>query len=438
MIDYKIKEQKDGEVTLEVKVDNSKVKDELNNTYNNSSSKVKIPGFRKGKIPRNILNMHLGKEYFYKIASEELIKKTYYEAIEKSKIEPIDRPDIKIVQIEEDKPLIYEIKVKVRPEVKIGDLSKITVKKEINKIKTDDVNNELKRLQENKAELKVKKGGKTKENDFILFDSESFIDGKELDNSKMKDQLMQLGKNTPPEIIKELIGCSEGEEKEIEIRIPKDGKDDKFAGKSVVHKIKIKEIKEKELPEMNDEFAKKLGSYKNLDDFKKALKKDLEKREENDSKTKYENDLMDEVSEICEVKIPDVLIDREIDYMIKSLEEDLKRKNMNLKDYLKSIKADENKLRKEYKEVAEKRVKNELILDKISKDEKIEASEKDVKKRIKDIAEEIKQDALKVEASFKKNNTIGNLKETIKRKKVIDFLSKKIKVNSLKKEVKSK
>jgi len=437
VLKYNIKSKENDEVTLEVEVQNTEVKEELKKTFNDISYKVKIPGFRKGKIPRNILEMHFGKEYFFEKTAEELIEKTYYDAILQSKIEPIDRPNIKIIQIEEEKPLIYEVKVKVKPEVKIGSLDEIEVKKEKVNILEKDVDAEISRMQEGQAKFNLVEGRKAKAGDFLVVDSESFTEGKPLENSKMSKQLIELGKSMTPEISKQLIGSSAGEEKDVIIKVPDDSKEKEMAGKEIVHKIKVLEIKEKELPEINDELAQKLGDFKDLNEFKDSVKNNLEKRAENISKNNFEKDLLNKVTDACEVNIPDILINREIDFMIKSLEDDLKRSNATLDDYLKSIKTDESKLREEYKMVAERRVKQELIVDKIAKIQDISANDEEVKEKIVEIAKDIKQDPIKVEATFKKNNNIEGIKETIKREKIFNYLSKQInKKNKVKKNTK--
>jgi len=192
------------------------------------------------------------------------------------------------------------------------------------------------------------------------------------------------------------------------------------------------------LPEFNEDFLKTIGNYKSLDDFKKVMKEKLKEQAKIFSKNNYERELIEKVAEACEVKVPKVLIEKEVEYMMKSLEDDLKAKDLSLQDYYKSIKTDEEKVKKEYEIVAEKRIKQELVLDKISQAEKIQVTEKEVKDKIKTIAKEMKQDPLKVEATFKKNNNLDGLKESLKREKIINFLNDKVKIINSKKEVKSK
>jgi len=438
MVKVEIKKQKENEVKLKIEMDKIKVNSSLDKVYNDTSYKVKIPGFRKGRIPKNILNLHLGKEYFYEKTAEKLIPDCYREAINENNIQPINQPEIKVIQMEEDKPLIFEATVQVRPEVKLGSFDKISIQKEDVKVTNTDVNNEIKRIQENFAKLKVVKDRKAKKGDFLVINSAGYIEGKEMEGSKVEKQIIQLGENIPPEFNKKLTGCSAGDEKEIKISAPKDVKDKKIAAKEIIYKVKIVEVKERELPELNEDFVKTAGNFKNLDDFKNDVKDKLAKQIETLNKNNYERKLLEKVTDICEVKVPKVLIEREIEYMMKSLEDDLKSKDLSLKDYYNSIKTDEEKLKKEYEIVAEKRIKQELVLDKISEVEKIQVTEKEVKDKIKTIAKEIKQEPLKVEATFKRNNNLDGLKENIKREKIINFLNSKIKIVNTKKEVKTK
>lgn len=438
MVKAEIKKQKGNEIGLKIEVDKSKVNNELEKVYNDLSYKVKIPGFRKGKIPKNILDLHLGKEYAYQKTAEMLIPDSYVEAVEKVSIEPIDQPKINIIQVEEDKPLIFEATVQVKPEVKVGSLEKIKIHKEDLEITDKDVVNELKRIQESQAVLKVVKDRKAKEGDFLIIDAEAYSDGQLIKESKVEKQTLQLGNSAIPEFNKQLLGSKKGEEKEIKVLVPKDAKDKEIAGKEIIYKIKVFEIKEKELPELNNDFAKTVGDFKSLNDLKKDIKKELIRRVEIINKNNFERKLSEKVAEVCEVNVPEVLIERETNYMIESLENDLKARKLSLQDYYKSINSDENKVKKEYRVVAEKRVKQELILDKIAQEEDIKVTEKEIKNKINTIAKEIKQDPLKVETNFKKNNSLDGLRENVKREKIIDFISKKIKIIESKKEDKSK
>ncbi|MDD5015232.1 MAG: trigger factor [Atribacterota bacterium] len=438
MVKVEIEKQKESEVKLKIEMDKIEVNNNLDKVYTDTSYQVKIPGFRKGRVPKNILNLHLGKEYFYEKTAEKLIPDGYLESVKKMNIQPIDQPEIKVIQIEEDKPFIFEATVQIRPEVKLGSFDKINIQKEDIKITDSDVKNEITRIRENFAKLKIVKNRKVKKSDFLVINSQGYIEGKEIEGSKVEKQIIQLGENMPPEFNKQLIGCSAGDEKEIKILVPEDAKDKKISGKEIKYKVKIVEIKEKELPELNEDFLKTVGNYKTIDEFNKGIKDKLEKQMGMVNNNNYEHELLEKITEICEVKVPKVLIEREIEYMMKTLEDDLKSKDLSLQDYYKSIKTDEEKVKKEYEIVAEKRIKQELVLDEISQVEKIEVSDKEVKDRIQKIAKEMKQDPLKVEATLNKNNNLDGLKESIKREKIINFLNSKIKIGNSEKGVQSR
>ena len=189
MVKVEIKKQKDNEIKLNIEMDKVKVNSSLDKVYNDTSYQVKIPGFRKGRIPKNILNLHLGKEYFYDKTAEKLIPECYLEAINKNNIHPINQPEIKVIQIEEDKPLIFEATVQIKPEVKLGSFDKITIQKEDVKVESTDVNNEIKRIQENLAKLKVVKDRKAKKGDLLVINSEGYIEGKEIEGRRLKNKI---------------------------------------------------------------------------------------------------------------------------------------------------------------------------------------------------------------------------------------------------------
>ena len=443
MVKVKIKKQEKNEINLEIEVDQAEVASQLEKVYNDLSYRVKIPGFRQGKIPKNILNLHLGKEYFYQKAAESIIPQSYLDAVKEVNIEPIEQPRINITQIEEDKPLIYEVTVQVKPEVKIGSLKDIKIKREDQKITEEDIENEIKRIQESHAVLKVVNDRLAREGDFLVIDAEAYLDGKPIEYGKWEKQLIQLGKSAIKEFNEKLVGCQPGEEREIKIVLPpKDepgGEPDKEAKeKEVLYKIKILEIKEKELPELNDDFAKTIGEFSDLKDLKDKIGQELNRQMERINQSNFEQKLLEKVADICEVEIPNVLVEREINYLLKSLEEDLKSQKMSLPDYYKSINSNEEEVRKEYEVVAEKRIKEELILDKIAQEIGLEVSEEEIKDKVKTIAEKMEQDPLKVEANLKKNNNWEGLRENIRREKTIEYITKQVTIIDSEEEEKSK
>lgn len=418
-----------NKIEVKVTVDQEQVQQEFNNTYRELSQKVKVPGFRTGRVPTNILEMNLGKEYIDHQVAEKLIKNTYVEAIDKSKLDPIDVPKIDLVQIDKEKPFIYKMNLEVKPDFELPKLDDIKIEKKVSKVTDKEINEDLERIRESHGKLVEVTDRESKIDDFLIIDFETFANDKPLPDGKKEKQMIQLGDRTPKEFTENLVGLKSGDEKEIKMKIPEDVDDKKMAGKELTYKVKVADIKEQKLPPLDDEFAKSAGEYKNLEELKQHIKKQLEERAKYQAENEFNEDLMEKVAEKCNFEVPGVLIDKQIENMINNLKEDLKNRNMTLEGYYKMIKADEAKVKKEYRPLAEKQIKKELIIDKIIQDGKITATEEDVNKKIEEIAKSTNQKPLKVRAMFERNKTLDNLKEQIKREKVIDKLSKQISIS---------
>jgi trigger factor len=429
MINLEKGERENNKIEVKVTVDQEQVQQEFNNTYRELSQKVKIPGFRTGRIPTNILEMNLGKEYIDHQVAEKLIKDTYVEAIDKSKLDPIDVPKIDLVQIDKEKPFIYKMNLEVKPEFELPKLDDIKIEKKIPKVTEKEIDEDLERIRESHGKLVEVTDREAKNGDFLIIDFETFDDDKPLPDGKKEKQMIQLGDKIPKEFSENLVGLKSGDEKEIKMKIPDDVNDKKMAGKELTYKVKIADIKEQQLPSLDDDFAKSAGEYKNMEELKQHIKNQLEERAKYEAENEFNEDLMEKVAEKSSFEVPGVLIDKQVENMLNNLKEDLKNRNMTLDDYYKMIKADEAKVKKEYRPLAEKQIKKELIIDKIIQDDKITATEEDVNKKIEEIAKSTNQKSLKVRAMFERNKTMDNLKEQIKREKVIDKLSKQINIS---------
>lgn len=429
MIHIEKGKKENNKIEIKVTVEHDQVQQEFNNIYHELSQKVKIPGFRTGRIPTNILEMNLGKEYIDHQVAEKLIKETYLEAIDQSKLDPIDVPKIDLVQIDKEKPFIYKMNLEVKPDIEIPKLSDIVIEKKIPKVTEKEVNEDLERIRESHGKLKEVTDRESKMGDFLVIDYDTFVDDKPIPDGKKEKQMIQLGDKIPKEFNENLVGLKPGDEKEVKMKVPEDVNDKKVAGKEITYRIKLADIKEKELPPLDDEFAKSSGDYKNLEELKKHINKQLTEKAKYQAESEFNENLMEKIAEKCDFQVPEVLIDKQIENMMSNLQEDLKNRNMSMEDYYKMIKADEAKVKKEYRPLAEKQIKKELVLDKIIQDDKITATEEDVNKKIEEIAESTNQKPLKVRAMFEKNKTLDNIKEQIKREKVIEILSKQVKVN---------
>ena len=429
MINIEKGKKDNNKIEIKVTVDQEQVQQEFNNIYRELSQKVKIPGFRSGRVPTNILEMNLGKEYIDQQVAEKLIKESYVEAIDKSKLDPIDVPKIDLVQIDKEKPFIYTMNLEVKPDIQLPKLDDIKIDKKLPKVSEKEINEDLERIRESHGKLVEVTDRESKNGDFLIIDFETLADGKPLPDGKKEKQMIQLGDRIPKEFNENLVGLKPGDEKEVKMKIPKNVDEKKMAGKELIYKVTLVDIKEKELPALDDEFAKTAGDYKNLDELKQHIKKQLEERAKYQAENDFSENLMEKVAEKCSFEVPEVLINKQVESMLDNLKEDLKNRNMTLESYYEMIKADESKVKKEYSSLAEKQIKKELIIDKIIQDDKITATEEDLNNKIKEIAESSNQKPLKVRAMFEKNKTLDNLKEQIKREKVVEKLSRQVIVN---------
>ena len=429
MINIEKGKKDNNKIEIKVTVDQEQVQQEFNNIYRELSQKVKIPGFRSGRVPTNILEMNLGKEYIDQQVAEKLIKESYVEAIDKSKLDPIDVPKIDLVQIDKEKPFIYTMNLEVKPDIQLPKLDDIKIDKKLPKVSEKEINEDLERIRETHGKLVEVTDRESRNGDFLIIDFETLADGKPLPDGKKEKQMIQLGDRIPKEFNENLVGLKPGDEKEVKMKIPENVDEKKMAGKELIYKVTLVDIKEKELPALDDEFAKTAGDYKNLDELKQHIKKQLEERAKYQAENDFSENLMEKVAEKCSFEVPEVLINKQVESMLDNLKEDLKNRNMTLESYYEMIKADESKVKKEYSSLAEKQIKKELIIDKIIQDDKITATEEDLNNKIKEIAESSNQKPLKVRAMFEKNKTLDNLKEQIKREKVVEKLSRQVIVN---------
>lgn len=429
MINIEKGEKDKNTINVKVTVDNEKVQQEYKNTYHELSQKVKIPGFRSGRIPINILEMNLGKEYIDHQVADKLIKDSYTEAIDKSELDPIDVPKIDLIEIDKEKPFVYNMVLEVKPDFEIPELDDISVDKIKPSVTKKEIDEDLERIRESHGKLNVVTDRESKIGDFLIVDYEAFIENKPASDGKKEKQMFQLGERSPKEFNDNLVGMKPGDEKEVKMKIPGDISDKTIAGKEITYKIKLSDIKEKELPPLDDDFAKSVGDYNTLDELKEHIKNQIDERKKYEAENEFSENLMEKVSEKVKLEVPKVLIEKQVESMMNNLTEDLKNRNITLEAYYKMIKADESKVKKEYSVIAENQIKKELIIDKIIQNDKITATDEEVNKKIDEIAKSTNQKPLKVRAMFEKNKTLDNLKEQIMREKVIEILSRQVKVN---------
>ncbi|ANB58319.1 trigger factor [Anoxybacillus sp. B7M1] len=410
-----------NEGVLTIEVDAEKVNEGLDAAFKKVVKNVSIPGFRKGKVPRSLFEKRFGVEALYQDALDILLPEAYANAVEETGIEPVDYPHIDVEQIEKGKSLIFKAKVTVKPEVKLGEYKGLQVEKQDDTVTEEDVENELKRLQENYAELVIKEEGKVEDGDTVVIDFEGFVNGEPFEGGKAENYSLVIGSGTfIPGFEDQLIGLEAGAEKEIEVTFPEEYHAEELAGKPAVFKIKVHEVKTKQLPALDDEFAKDVDEeVETLEQLKEKTRNRLEETKKNEAEAALRDAVVEKAAENAEIDIPEAMIKTETDRMLREFDQRLQMQGLNLNLYYQFSGQDEAALREQMKEDAEKRVRISLTLEAIAKAENIEATEEEVNAELEKMAEAYNLTVDKIK------ELLGNLevvKEDVKFRKVVDLL----------------
>ena len=376
-----------NEVKLSFTIEAEKFEEAMKKVYAKTAKYFTIPGFRKGKAPMQIVEKHYGSEIFYEDTFNELVPDIYDAAIKENNIEAVSRPNIDITQMEKGKDLIFTAVVQIKPEVKLGKYKGIELKKIEYTVSDKEVEHELGHMAERNARLVTIEDRAVEKGDIAVIDFEGSIDGVPFEGGKAEKHELEIGSNTfIPGFEDQVIGMKLEEEKDIKVNFPEDYFAKDLAGKPAVFKVKLHEIKKKELPKMDDEFAKDVSEFDTLADLKNSIKEKLQK--ENEEKAKYETEeaAIQAVCNDVELDIPSGMIETEIDNMVKDVEQRLQYQGLTLEQYYTLSGKSESKMREEMKEQAEKSVKSRLVLEAIIKAEDIKPEEKEVEEKLKEMA----------------------------------------------------
>ena len=413
-------ENKANEVKIEFTVEAEKFNEAIQNVYKKNAKYFNIPGFRKGKAPFKMVEKAYGIQIFYEDAFNEIAGEVYSKGLEDNKIEAVSKPEIDIVQIEAGKDLIFTAVVQTKPEVKLGKYKGIEIKKVEYNVSDEDIEHELSHAAEHNARLVSVEDKPVEKGNITIIDFEGFTDGKAFEGGKAENYELEIGSGRfIPGFEDQIIGMKIDEEKDINVKFPEDYPSKDLAGKDATFKIKLHEIKKKELPEINDEFAKDASEFDTLEEWKKSIKEKKEK--ENTSKAKFEIE-EEAISEVCKnttVDIPSGMIETQIDNMEQDIASRLSYQGMNLDQYLQMVGKTKKEFRDEYKEEAEKQVKTNLVLEAIMKDAKIEVTKEEIDAKVKEMAEMYGQKEEEV-----KNNAqlLRYVEETLKTEKTIHYI----------------
>ena len=412
---------------LTIEVDAEKVTEGLDAAFKKVVKQVNVPGFRKGKMPRGMFEKRFGVESLYQDAVDYLLPEAYANAIDETGIEPVDRPEIDVEQIEKGKSLIFKATVTVKPEVKLGEYKALEVKPLETEVTEEDVNKELASLQERQAELAVKEDGKAENGDTVVMDFEGFVDGEAFEGGKAENYSLELGSGQfIPGFEEQLIGAAAGESKDVEVSFPEEYHAAELAGKPATFKVTVHEIKTKQLPELDDEFAKDADEeVETLDALKEKIKTRLEESKKHEAEHHVRDTVVEAAAANAEMEIPAAMVETEVNRMMQEFEQRLQMQGMNLELYFQFSGQDEAALREQMKEEAEKRVRVNLTLEAIAKAENIEVSDEEVTEELNKMAEMYNMSADQITQAL---GSLEGLKADLQIKKAVDFLVENSKI----------
>lgn len=376
MMNVKMDKIEKNVIKLEIVVEASEFSEAVKKSYFKNSNKYNIPGFRKGKAPMSIIKKYYGSEVFYEDAINFCYEDTYPKAIKQMDINPVDYPKVDIVKLEEGKDFTYTAEVTVYPEVELGQYKGVEVKEVKYEVKDEDIQQELEVMQNKNSRVLAKEAGTVEKGDIVIIDFKGYIDGIAFEGGQGTNHELEIGSGSFIDTFEDqLVGLSKGEEKEVIVNFPQEYGREELNGKEAKFEVKINDIKMKELPEIDDEFAKEVSEFDTLDAYKEDIRKKLSETNEIKAKREFEESVLDAVCVSTKIEIPEIMIKKEIDNMLKDLENRLKYQGLDLKSYYQYTNSSEEKTREYMKEAAEKRVKTELVLEAISKAENVEVTE---------------------------------------------------------------
>lgn len=370
-------------VVLEVEVEPERVEQAVDRVYRRVVRDLRIPGFRKGRAPRKIVEMYLGKDALLQEAIEELVPAAYREAAKQAEIDPVSRAQIDIIDFGEGKPLTFKAEVDVKPEVTLGEYKGLAVEKHIRKVTDADVERVLERIRQNNARLETADKEAVEEGDYAVIDFDGYIDGEPFRGGAGRGELVEV---TPeafvPGFAQQLIGMKPGEEREVTVTFPEDARED-LAGKEATFSVRLQEIKVRVVPELDDELAKTAGDFETLEELRADARRRLEEAAAEDAASELEARIIERVTDAAAVDIPEVMIEQEIEQMIQEFRFNLAASGWRLEDYLEVNKMTEEQLAEEFRPGAERRVKSDLVLEAIARAENLDVTEEEVDERMR-------------------------------------------------------
>ena len=394
----------------------------LNAAYNKNKNKISVPGFRKGKAPRKMIEQLYGSQIFFEDAANEIIPDAYADAAKESGLDIVSQPKVSIEQLEAGKPFIFAAEVAVRPEVELGEYKGVEVTKADAEVTDADVEEELKKVQDQNSRTVSVEDRAVKDGDMTTIDFEGFIDGEAFEGGKGENYPLTIGSHSFIDTFEEqMIGMNIGEEKELNVTFPEDYHAENLKGKPATFKVTVKEIKEKQLPELDDDFAQDVSDFDTLAEYKDDLKKKIAERKESEAKAKKESEAIEKVVEAAKMDIPQAMIDTQVNRMLEDFAMRLQQQGLSVEQYFQYTGMTADKIMEEMKPEAVKRIKNSLVLEAVAKAENIEVSEEEFEAELQKMADMYKMEIEKIK-EFMQDAEAKQMKDDIAIQKAVELI----------------
>ena len=394
----------------------------IKKAFNKNKNRFSIPGFRKGKAPQAMIEKMYGEGVFYEDAADEAINASYAEAMKESGLDIVSRPEVTIEKIGKDEPFVYSALVAVKPEVTLGQYKGVEVEKADASVSAEDVEAELKKVQEQNARLLTVEDRGVEDGDQTVIDFEGFVDGKGFEGGKAEDYPLTIGSHSFIDTFEEqLIGKKIGEECEVNVTFPTEYHAADLAGKPATFKVTVKEIKVKELPELNDEFASEVSEFDTLDEYKKDVEKKLAEKKEIEANSRNEDAVVAKVVENASMEIPDKMIDAQAENMVQDMARRMQSQGLSLDMYLKYTGMTVEQMKEQARPDAEKRIRTRLVLEAVAQAENIQISDEKVDEEVAKMAEAYKMEVDKLK-SYMSESDIKQMKEDLAVQQAVDLL----------------
>ena len=407
---------------LTIEVDAAQFEDAMKKAFNKNKNKFNIPGFRKGKAPRAMIEKMYGEGIFYEDAADEAINATCMQAMDESGLEIVSRPEVAVEQIGKDKPFIYTALVAVRPEVILGEYKGIEVEKADASVTAEDVEAELKKVQEQNARLLNVEDRPVADGDKTVIDFEGFVDGKPFDGGKAEDYDLTIGSHSFIDTFEEqLIGRNIGEECEVNVTFPEEYHAPELAGKPATFKVTVKEIKVKELPALDDEFAGEVSEFETMDEYKKDIEAKILEREQKEAATENENRVVDKVAANASLEIPDKMVESQIDNMVQDTARRMQGQGLSMDMYMKYTGMTMDSMRDQMRPQALKRIQTRLVLEEVVKAENIQVPDERLDEEIAKMAAAYQMESDKLK-EYMSDRDKEQMKEDLAVQEAVDFL----------------